>query len=466
MAEHAARPEPVRRALTGWGRTAPSVATVHGAGADLAAIVRDRGSRGVLARGLGRSYGDAAQNGGGDVVRVPGGWTAYDATQGVVEAEGGVSLDQLIDTLLPAGAFPMTTPGTRFVTIGGAIASDVHGKNHHRDGSFGDHVRELDLIGADGEVRTLTPDGDPDAFWGTVGGMGLTGVITRAAFRVRPVESSWILARKERLDDLDSLLQRMVALDATSTYTVAWVDLQRTGRGFGRSVLDSGEHAVASELTGAAAGDPFRLPRRPALRVPPIVPSGLINQATTRAFNEAWWRKAPRDHEGLEHLGAFFYPLDGLHDWNRGWGPRGFVQYQFVVPDEATETLVRILHRIADSGRASFLNVLKRLGPGNPGMLSFPRQGWTLAVDLAADAEVGALLRGLDREVLDAGGRVYLSKDGRLSAEDFGRMYPRLAEFGRLRDRLSATGAFCSDLSRRLGLDETGMRAGRSEGDR
>ena len=337
------------RALTGWGRTAPTVATeIRTTVAGVPAAVRGAGPRGLVARGLGRSYGDPAQNAGGVVLMPLPGAVRVDAASGLVDAPAGASLHDLMAELLPHGLFLPVTPGTRYVTVGGAIACDVHGKSHHVAGSFGRHVVALDLVTADGETHVIGPDREPELFWATVGGMGLTGVVTRAVLRTIPVETSFMSVTTSRLPDLATAMATMRSTDERFTYSVAWIDTLARGRGMGRSVLSQGEHATRDELTGRAAGHPLRAPRQPRLAAPPHLPGGLVRHATVRAFNEAWFRKAPVRREGeIQPQSTFFHPLDGVASWNRLYGPHGFVQYQCVVPDDAAETMARIVDRIS-----------------------------------------------------------------------------------------------------------------------
>jgi decaprenylphospho-beta-D-ribofuranose 2-oxidase len=440
--------------LTGWGRTAPTAATLYDVAEDqVAGLVRDHGSRGVLPRGLGRSYGDAAQNAGGEVLRLdPAGHVRLDAERGVVDVGAGVSLDRLIRELLPRGFFVPVTPGTRYVTVGGAIASDVHGKNHHVDGTFGQAVLEMELVTADGSRQVLTPEGTPDLFWATVGGMGLTGVVTSARVRVKPVETSLMRVDTDRAANLDELLELMAGDDAY-TYSVAWIDLLARGRALGRSVLTRGEHARLDELPARRTASPLAFTARERLRAPAHVPSGLMNRWSVAAFNEVWFRKAPRRRrDEIQDLATFFHPLDGVAGWNSLYGRRGFTQYQFVVPLDAVDALREAVDRISAGGHASFLAVLKRFGPGNDGLLSFPMEGWTLALDLPVVPGLASLFDGLDELVVAAGGRVYLAKDARTTAAMLARMYPRLEEFRKVRREVDPHGVFQSDLARRLEL--------------
>ncbi|MET9515976.1 FAD-binding oxidoreductase [Streptomyces sp. NPDC002994] len=447
--------------VTGWGRTTPTVAARlvrPRSYEEAAAAVLDcaaHGARGGIARGLGRAYGDAAQNAGGSVLDMTGldRIRTIDAGAGVVVCDAGVSLHRLMEVLLPLGWFVPVTPGTRYVTVGGAIGADIHGKNHHGSGSFSRHVVSLELLTADGEVRTV-PSGTA-LFDATAGGMGLTGVILSASIQLLPVETSFMRVDTERATDLDDLMARLTATDHRYRYSVAWIDLLARGAALGRSVLTRGEHAPLDALPARARRAPlaFRPGRLPA--APGFVPEGLLGRASVGLFNELWYRRAPRARRTgeIQKLSTFFHPLDGVPHWNRIYGRGGFVQYQFVVGYGQEESLRRIVGRISGRGCPSFLAVMKRFGDGDPGWLSFPVPGWTLALDIPAGLPgLGAFLDELDEEVVAAGGRVYLAKDSRLRPELLGAMYPRLREFRALRAELDPRGVFTSDLSRRLSL--------------
>lgn len=444
--------------VTGWGRTAPTTARLIRPRTyeEAALAVRECGARGGIARGLGRAYGDAAQNAGGAVLDMTGldRVHAIDADGGTVLCDAGVSLHRLMEVLLPLGWFVPVTPGTRYVTVGGAVGADIHGKNHHVSGSFSRHVLSLELLTADGEVRTAVP-GTP-LFEATAGGMGLTGVILTATIRLQRVETSLMSVDTERADDLDDLMARLADTDHRYRYSVAWIDLLARGRATGRAVLTRGDHAPLDALPHGtrARRNPlsFRTSRLPT--APSFVPEGLLSRTTVGLFNELWYRKAPRARTGqLQRIPAFFHPLDGVPHWNRVYGRGGFVQYQFVVGHGREDALRRIVRRISGRRCPSFLAVLKRFGDADPGWLSFPLPGWTLALDIPAGLPgLGLFLDELDEEVADAGGRVYLAKDSRLRPELLAAMYPRLGDFRALRAELDPRGVFTSDLSRRLHL--------------
>ena len=454
-----------RALLTGWGRTAASSATVVQAvhpdvvdQAIKAAAEDPVADRGMIARGLGRSYGDAAQNAGGTVVDTTwlDGIHQVDLARGLIAVGAGVSLETLMERFVPMGWFVPVTPGTRMVTVGGAIAADIHGKNHHVDGSFCSHVTRMTLVTPTGTIE-LSPRSDPDLFWATAGGMGLTGVITDATLQMIPVETSYMLVDTERAADLDDVMDKMVTGDAGYRYSVAWIDCQSTGSRLGRSVLTRGDHARLDDLPARLRTDPDRARAfhpRTLLTVPITPPSGLLNPLTVGAFNEFWFRKAPRHQVAKpHHLTGFFHPLDGVRAWNRLYGPTGFLQYQFVVADQQGETVRQVIERLSGLKLASFLAVLKRFGPGDPGPISFPTAGWTLALDLPVGFHrLDSLLDELDQLVLAAGGRVYLAKDSRVSPEAFAAMYPRLDEWRAVRQRVDPDGLLRSDLGRRLGL--------------
>ena len=454
--------------LTGWGRISPSSAELAepATAADAAEVLSARGPaargaaarqhRGVIPRGLGRSYNNAAQCEGGVVIstarlnRI----IALDAATGLVTCEAGVSLEQLMVAGLPAGWFVPVSPGTRQVTVGGAIAADVHGKNHHVAGSFARHVRSFDLLLPDGEPRTVTEQSDPALFWATAGGMGLTGLIVRATVAMKRVATSRIRVDTVRTADIDQTMAVLAEHDRRFGYTVAWSDSLARGAGLGRSVITSGDFAEPGDLSPAGARDPFEFRPGARLGVPPGVPPGLVNRYSVALANDVWYRKAPRSRSGeIQAIGPFFHPLDGIRNWNRVYGPGGFRQYQYVLPFGAESAVRRSFQLVSQARAPSFVTVLKRFGAADEGLLSFPIPGWTLALDFPARTPgLAGLLGSLDRLVVEAGGRVYLAKDSRVPPEVLAEMYPRLPEFRKLRAELDPAGVLASDLSRRLGL--------------
>jgi len=452
--------QPLRRSLTGWGCTNPTLADVlelpnH----EVPAALREVGARGALVRGMGRSYGDAAQNSGGLVLRLLGSGhqAVLDSAAGTVTVPSGVSFDDLLRVIVPRGWFVPVTPGTRFVTIGGAIASDIHGKNHHAEGSFGLYVESLTLLLADGTQRVVGPHVDAPLYWATVGGMGLTGVILDATVRLLPIETSRMSVDTNRIADLDSLLAAMADGDDDYRYSVAWIDPLAKGRSMGRSVLTRGDHARLEQLSTQHIVSPLAYDAKQMVSMPPLVPPmGVINRATVAAFNEVWYRKAPHARvDEVQSIASFFHPLDMVGKWNRIYGNRGMVQYQFVIPFGQEATLQTVIERLSASATASFLAVLKRFGASSPAPLSFPAPGWTLALDVpAGTGGLSELLHGLDRLVLDAGGRHYFAKDSVTTPDAIRRGYPRLDEWKAIRSAADPLGVWQSDLSRRLGLTD------------
>ena len=367
--------------IHGWGRAAGAMSHLHGIDivADAVSALRNGAGRGVTPRGLGRSYGDAAQNSGGttlDLTRLDQILSVDAASEPpTVTLQAGVSIDSLMKALLPFGLWVPVLPGTRQVTIGGAIAADVHGKNHHTQGSFGNHVRSFDLLMADGSVRTLerpagdtweSLDDDGRLFWTTIGGMGLTGAIVRAVVELQRVETAYFTVDTDRCSDIDDLMARMSTGDDAYNYSVAWFDAVTRGKHMGRAVLTRGDKAKLSQLDPKRRREPLRFAAPSFGTIPEVFPNRMVNVATAKAFSEFWFRKAPKHQVGaLQNITAFFHPLDIVAEWNRLYGPNGFLQYQFVVPFSAHETFKRCFEMIVTSGHLSCLNVLKRFGPGN-----------------------------------------------------------------------------------------------------
>jgi decaprenylphospho-beta-D-ribofuranose 2-oxidase len=440
------------RLLSGWGLATRSLAHVsRPSGAEeVASLIAGAGPRGILARGLGRAYGDAAQNAGGSVLEMTGldGVRALDAASGEVTVAAGTSLEAVARAAIPRGWFPAVVPGTRFVTVGGAIAADVHGKNHHVDGGFGRYVRSFVLITPDAERRVVTRDGDRATFDATVGGMGLTGVVEEATLQLTRLPSAVVREEITAAQGLDELLELMSRGDDEHRYSVAWVDAAARGARLGRGLLLRGDHASGAEAAAASAA--LAAPR---WRVPRWLPGGLLGLPTVTAFNALWLHAKPVvSRHALTPLASYFWPLDGVRGWNRLYGARGLLQYQCVVPFGAEDVLRAIFRRARAARVASPLVVLKRMGDGE-GPLAFAMRGWTLALDFPAGARgLGALLDGFDSLVAAVGGRVYLAKDARLRPGALRAMYPRLDEWLSVRGGLDPRGVMRSDLARRLEL--------------
>ena len=409
---------------------------------------------GTIARGLGRSYGDAALNAGGRVLglRRFDRYVAFDAATATLTCEGGVSLDQIIHDFAPRGWFPMITPGTKFVTVGGCIANDVHGKAHHAQGSFSACVDAMTVLLASGEVVGASRSENPDLFWATFGGMGLLGVILTATIRLRRVGTTYFRQKSIPAKDLGSMLAALDENDRAFPYSVATLDVFATRARLGRGVLVVGDHATRDELPPELAADPLRVSGPPKMNVPFELPELTLNPLSMRFLNAVIQRVQARPVTFV-HYEKFFYPLDIVANWNRGYGKRGFTQYQFVIPyDDGPRRLREILTAIVSSGELPFLNVLKRMGKESGGTLSFPREGYTFAIDFPIRKNTRALLKRLDAMVLDAGGRIYLGKDAYVDAATFRAMYPQIDRWLAVKAKYDPRGIFTSDLGRRVGL--------------
>lgn len=453
-------PRSVTLQLGGWGNYPVHPASVFRPEKrrELGEILASGGVRDYISRGLGRSYGDAALNQGGGVILHErlNRFVAFDPSSGAVECEAGVAFADLLEVFVPRGFFPAVTPGTKYLTVGGAIAADVHGKNHHRDGSFASFVDEVRLLTAGGQVLTCSRTQHPEVFWATVGGMGLTGVIVSARLRLAPIETAYLRVDYRRARDLDEALDAFLSSDAGYRYSVAWIDCLASGKSLGRSVLIRGNPAGRAELPEKLRRDPLVVHRPPRKRVPLALPSWVLRPASVRVFNNVYYRRHPTREGAIVHYDPFFYPLDSILHWNRIYGKRGFVQYQAVFPPKSSRAgLIRLLERFAATGRASFLAVLKSFGLGNEGLLSFPFPGHTLALDISyTGADLLRFTDELDRIVLEHGGRVYLAKDACLNAEKCAAMYPNVPRFREIKRQLDPQQRIASSLGRRVGLVE------------
>lgn len=402
----------------------------------------------TIARGMGRCYGDAALSSTVFSTLHFNHILSFDESNGMMEVESGITLDAILDFIVPKGWFLPVTPGTKFITIGGAVASDVHGKNHHTEGSFRHHVIDLDVMLHDGDVITCSPTQHSDLFQATTGGMGLTGIITRVKFQLKKIETAYIKQKIIKAKNLTEIIE-LFETHSQYTYSVAWIDCLKTGAGFGRSILMLGEHAKRNELPDLLQKDPLSLPKKKSLSLPFFLPSFLLNRYTVSAFNFLYYHKMrKKEINNIVSYEPFFYPLDAIQHWNKGYGKKGFVQYQFVLPLEAREGLVEILRKINGNGHASFLAVLKIFGE-DESLISFPMKGFTLALDLPVRDRLFPFLNELDKLVLQYGGRIYMSKDARMKPEVFFKGYPQADRFLSIIHQYNP-GKFVSMLSKRL----------------
>ena len=430
--------------ISGWGRY-PKIDAEVNLPRDLeqaSALIKSDGM--LIPRGLGRAYGDSSLA--SRVLETTNlqFFHSFDSVSGVLSCDAGVSLFEILKVFVPKGWFIPVSPGTRFVTVGGAIASDVHGKNHHLDGTFGQHVISLQLLLGNGEIVRVSPTENTALFHATCGGMGLTGTILSASFGLMPIKSSEIIETTIKAANLDAVLDGFEQFGA-STYTVAWIDCLAQGENLGRSLLMVGEHAEDGPLTVADKNP---------LTMPVDAPSSLLNPFSIKAFNALYYAKAQYGVSTRRRsFESYFYPLDQILHWNKLYGKAGFMQYQFVIPTSAgREGLRQILKTIAASGQGSFLAVLKTFGKQNANYLSFPIEGYTLALDFKVTESIFALMDQLDQLVLQYGGRLYLAKDARMSEATFKTSYPNWQEFEAVRERYQAIGKFASLQSKRLGL--------------
>lgn len=413
-----------------------------------------------IARGQGRSYSDAALNENGRVVLTErlNRFRSFDITHGILKAEAGLTLYDLLRTILPRGWFLPVTPGTGFVSLGGAFAADVHGKNHHHDGAFSQHVTDIELCLPDGEHVTCSPSQQADLFWASAGGMGLTGFIGEVGIQLRPVPSAYIKAQHHCASDLEHLFTLLSDTVYDAPYTVAWIDCLSQGARLGRGILMGGRHAELDELPTKLARYPYRCISTQCLGVPFDFPTWVMNPYTVSLFNHLYYRLEGRKQiPFIVHCQPFFYPLDNVLSWNRLYGRRGFLQYQCVLPEPGAYDGIReLLERLTATRQASFLAVLKRMGPEGQGHLSFPMAGYTLALDITFKGDkLFSLLDTLDEIVIQRGGRVYLAKDARLKPDMFRAMYPRYPEWLAIKQRVDPSHRVASSLSRRLQIGET-----------
>jgi decaprenylphospho-beta-D-ribofuranose 2-oxidase len=438
--------------LTGWGRYPKSKAYLYPltSPADAILALGRRGGLSVLGRGAGRAYGDSAQNAGNMCLDfMPANrFLEFDPATGRLHAEAGVTLEQVLQTFIPKGWFLPVTPGTKFPTLGGCVACDVHGKSHY---PFSQYLERIHLLLADGSVTACSRQERPELFWATTGGMGLTGLILSVEIKLMPIESSYLKYEGLKARDLEGIF-RIFEESESSPLTVAWMDCVARGKQLGRSIMMRGDFARRQEVKSA---QPLAVAHKPKVIVPFDFPSWSLNKLSVAAFNAVIYGKHPQRLDTLMDYESFFYPLDSVLRWNLIYGKPGLVQYQFLIPPKhGFEGIKTLLEAITRSGRGSFLAVLKKFGPmQNEGMLSFPEPGYFLALDFpVANGEIFKDMDQWDEQVLKFGGRLYLAKDARMKKETFNAMYPRLPEWRAVKAQVDPENIFCSDQARRLGL--------------
>lgn len=441
--------------LSGWGRyplqecypqRPEKISTVLN-------LIKNKDVNSALARGMGRSYGDASLNSEGITILMQrlNRMLAFDQEKGILKCEAGVILKEILDVFIGKGWFLAVTPGTKFVTVGGAIAFDVHGKNHHIDGSFCNFVSSFKLILANGDTINCSREENSDIFWATVGGMGLTGVILEAELQLIPIETAYIDQHNIKAKNLTETFAIFDEYEPKYKYSVAWIDCLARGTALGRSIVMFGNHAKIADLPQSKSENPLDIPAKKRLKVPFDLPSKILNRYTMSAFNSLYYHKSlSKETNTIVDYDSFFYPLDFLWDWNRMYGKKGFIQYQCVLPTEVSkEGLVKILTLCGDQGWGSFLAVLKRFG-SQEGWLSFPLPGYTLTLDMPVKKGLWEFLNLLDQVVLEYGGRVYLAKDARLNGDNFLKMYPQFQQWLEVKQKIDPHNYFNSTLSQRI----------------
>jgi len=444
----------IEETLSGWGNIPHTTSRVVYP-RSLAEIKEAYSLGKVVPRGLGRSYADQSTNLQHGIIKMEklNHFLAFDEAKGILACEAGASLEEIIEYFAPRGWFPMITPGTKFVTIGGAIANDVHGKAHHADGSFVNCVLDFTIMLADGRVLKASREENADLFWANFGGLGLLGTILTATIQLRKIETTYFVQKALPAKNLDDMLKAIDESDKDYSSSVAWIDSMATGKSLGRGVLTMGNHAVLADLPANLKADPLKLGKKSKLKVPFYFPSFALNPFTVKILNFVinWRQKAGA---AIAHYDAFFYPLDIINDWNKGYGKRGFIQYQFVLPEEnGKENIRKILTEITQSGCIPFLNVLKKFGEGQGGLLSFPFKGYTFAIDFPITPQLKPFTQKMDQMILSMGGRIYLGKDAYLDEATFKAMYPQHKEWLEIKRKYDPKNVFSSDLSRRIGLE-------------
>ena len=418
-------------------------------------IIKKSARESTLARGLGRSYGDSAQLEKGTILKL----TEFkkiklNKERSELTVGAGVSFEEILKYIVPLGFFLPVVPGTKFITLGGAIASDVHGKNHHKDVSFGNFLKRVLILNSSSEIIEIGPNqpfskDEIEMFWATVGGLGLTGIIIEATFSLKKISTSFMKVHTMRFNNIDSMMRKMIETDEEYEYSVAWIDsLNKNIRG----ILTCANHATENEVKNKKINEKLIYKTKTSFNIHSFFNFNLINNLSIKLFNELWFRRAHKKNKSeIQTISKFFHPLDGLQNWNKLYGKKGFYQYQFVVPDESKGLIKKLIKELKQKNIPSFLCVLKRLGDGNNAMLSFPIKGWTLSLDFpSSNPKILPLLNKYDELIQKAGGKIYLAKDARLSPKIFRKIYNRIIEWNKIRDRMDKNNLFQSDISKRL----------------
>ncbi|MGJ3234257.1 FAD-binding protein [Marivirga sp.] len=406
----------------------------------------------TIARGMGRCYGDAALSDNILSTLNHNLLLSFNEQNGELTCQAGVTLKDILDVFVPKGWFVPVTPGTKFITVGGALASDVHGKNHHVEGCFGDHVTNCSLITADGSKIDCSSRNNKELFNATRGGMGLTGIIDTVTFKLKKIETSYINQRQIKAKNLSHIFE-LFEQYKDHTYSMAWIDCLKQGEQFGRSIMMMGEHSKMEDLNTKQKKNPLSTGKGNLMNMPINLPPFALNKLSIKVFNWLYYAKnTKQDMEGVVHYDGFFYPLDAILNWNRMYGKKGFVQYQFVLPiDNSEDGLKTILKKISEKGWGSFLAVLKLFGKQDS-LISFPMEGYTLALDFPIKKGLFKFLDELDEVVISLGGRIYLSKDARMKANTFWESYPNSKEFIEIVKNYNPEFRISSDLSKRLAI--------------
>ncbi len=442
------------KTISGWGNY-PQVISKVGEPRSYQELFDALQEKSLIVRGLGRSYADQAINENKTTLLFKNfnHFLEFNPHNGILKCEAGVSLEEIIQVCVPYGWFPMITPGTKYVTIGGAIANDIHGKAHHVDGTFVNCVIDFTILLANGSVIKASREENADLFWANFGGLGLLGIILSATIQLRKIETTYFKQKAVSVNNIDELLDNFEKYDEAYNYSVAWVDSLATGKDLGRGVLTLGNPANLLDLPAKFHRHPLYTSNTSKISLPFYLPAYFLNAGTVFLLNRVI-NFAQSSASQIEHYEKFFYPLDVIHQWNKGYGKRGFIQYQFVIPTEnGRQNIKNILNAITQSGCRPFLNVLKKLGK-KQGLLSFPFEGYTFAIDFPVTHNLLPFIEKLDNIILDYGGRIYLGKDALLHREVFEKMYPELPEWKRIKQKYDPEGIFTSNISRRLGLND------------